>query len=471
MPEWLGTLVLIFALILIVNSIGSFLMWKVTKNILFKFAAIAWIANFINFGIHGIVQEKAYLTLLGHGFYFITSCCLAMILCESEEYKYNLKKYFYMGISMLGLSQCTFLFFKSYLFSALIIDIFIAIPMIWASIRALKNKTSDVIIKIYSVLLMVNAFHFLDYPFLHDSPKGSVFGFSFAFILCFLISILLPNLILQLKAKKYTLRLEATIAERTANLIHKTQELEESNKDKNTLLSIVCHDISTPVMIINYNLSKFKKNIEQFSDTQKDQIIKLDQNISIISDILKLVKNFHASKLGKFEIKIVPVEIEVVLEEAVEYFKPLCIFKNIQIEFNKKVSRKNIILLDVALFKNQVLGNLISNAIKFSESGQKIQIILEELENFVQISVVDFGVGIPNEKISILFDLNVNTSTKGTHLELGSGLGLPTVKAVIEKLSGHIEVISNVSKENLDNTFPNRGTSFVIKFPYYHASN
>lgn len=443
MPLWLPTIIYIFTCILIIDSIGSFAIWKYTKNPLFLKASIAWGANFINFAIHGATRDHAELTLIGHAFYFITAYNLSSILCDVIGVNLSAKKYSLFGILTLGASLGLFSEIQSYTWSALILDLFIAFPMIFYSYKTFIRKNSPIMAKAFAVILFINGLHFLDYPFLHDDPIGSVVGFSFAFLLSILISILLPSLILQISSEKYTGELESLIEERTLKLKERTQDLEQTNKDNATLLSIVCHDISTPVMIANYSLSKLMSPKSNTGLSENADAQKIQKNLNAVSEILRRVKEIHSLKLGKLEPQIQLHDIESHIFEVLQMYQPLSEQKDVHLAFVVKDQNKKLAKIDSVLFKNQILGNLISNAIKFSDPGQKIEILLSKEDHEVIIEVVDYGKGIEASKVNEIFDLNIPTTTKGTNSESGSGLGLPTVKLITEKMGGKISVSSN----------------------------
>lgn len=238
MPQWLPVLIMIFAVILVVDSIGSFMMWKFIRNRLFFIAGVGWAANFINFTIHGIATGHDSFTLVGHSFYFITAVCLAITLLEVVDIPYKLKDFFYIGVGMVTASISTYHLFKSYFISAMIIDLCIASVMVVSSIRTIRKFSGkkEPLLMVFSILTIVTGLHYLDYPFLHADPKGTIFGFSFAFLLSILNSIVLPMIILNENSKKYTNELEELVQVRTADLQIKTKELEVANQDKNALL-------------------------------------------------------------------------------------------------------------------------------------------------------------------------------------------------------------------------------------------
>jgi signal transduction histidine kinase len=108
-----------------------------------------------------------------------------------------------------------------------------------------------------------------------------------------------------------------------------------------------------------------------------------------------------------------------------------------------------------------ILRNLISNAIKFTNTGGKIVISTEQRPNELVISVLDSGVGMNNESIGKLFRIEENYSTLGTQKEKGTGLGLLLCKEFVDKHGGRIGVESESGK----------GSKFFFSIPNSKATN
>jgi signal transduction histidine kinase len=101
---------------------------------------------------------------------------------------------------------------------------------------------------------------------------------------------------------------------------------------------------------------------------------------------------------------------------------------------------------------NTVIRNLISNAIKFTRIGGKIELSSTKIDDKIELVVSDNGVGIDEEALSKLFRIDVQHTTKGTAEEKGTGLGLILCKEMVEKNGGSLRIESKV----------NEGTSFYI---------
>ncbi|MBE9480652.1 MAG: HAMP domain-containing histidine kinase, partial [Bacteroidetes bacterium] len=104
---------------------------------------------------------------------------------------------------------------------------------------------------------------------------------------------------------------------------------------------------------------------------------------------------------------------------------------------------------------NTVLRNLFSNAIKFTQQKGKVKITARNIDDFIEITIADSGIGIKPEDIKKLFGIDIGFSTVGTDNEKGTGLGLILCKEFIEKNNGKIWVESELGK----------GSNFIFTLP------
>jgi two-component system, sensor histidine kinase and response regulator len=132
--------------------------------------------------------------------------------------------------------------------------------------------------------------------------------------------------------------------------------------------------------------------------------------------------------------------------------------KNISLEYAP--TQEIEILTDMDIL-NTVLRNLVSNAIKFTNTGGKVEIMAALNEKQIEITISDNGIGMNDATIQTLFDISTNTTLPGTANERGSGLGLILCKEFVEKLDGSIWAESEVGK----------GSEFKILLPLKEGEN
>ncbi|MNT40656.1 Signal-transduction histidine kinase senX3 [compost metagenome] len=130
---------------------------------------------------------------------------------------------------------------------------------------------------------------------------------------------------------------------------------------------------------------------------------------------------------------------------------------HIKIETNVQ----HLVWADKVILQNVVLTNIISNAIKFSPNNSEIRIELKKTNQHLEITVQDFGIGIPHHIQTRIFELTANTSRTGTRGEKGTGYGLPLAMEYTRKMNGMIRIQSQ--EDHCDDHPP--GTKVVLNIP------
>ena len=191
----------------------------------------------------------------------------------------------------------------------------------------------------------------------------------------------------------------------------------------------------------------------------KHMIEIMDYTIKQTYDLLQNLLQWSQAQSGKIENKPVKVDLKKIVVNNIKLLKNNILEKNIKTE--NSIPENFFVYVDYNMI-NTVFRNLISNAIKFTQKGGYINIVLEQQtgdaepkDEFVIASVNDTGVGINEENIKKLFRIEENLTTIGTNNEKGTGLGLILCKEFIEIMGGEIWVESEVGK----------GSSFFIKIP------
>lgn len=235
-------------------------------------------------------------------------------------------------------------------------------------------------------------------------------------------------------------------------------KIEESLKMQEEFFINVSHELKTPLSII-YSATQLmevylKKNSNDANqekvfnniDTIKQSCYRLTKLINNIMDLSKM-------ETGFFELKLSNENIVQVVKNIVHGVSGHTQWKRLSVIFNSN-SEEKIIAIDADKIERVVL-NLISNAIKFSDSGNEIHVNVTDQGEWVQISVQDHGIGIDKEHMDRLFQ-RFYQADKSLHRNAeGTGIGLSIVKSIVDMLDGKINVESEVGK----------GSTFKIDLP------
>jgi len=220
--------------------------------------------------------------------------------------------------------------------------------------------------------------------------------------------------------------------------------LSEANITKDRFFSIIGHDLRSPFSSI-IGISELL--IEQIKEKDYDGI---EKYAGLIHDSSKRAMNLLTNLLewsraqtGKIKFNPEYFEFVTTINEVVALYIDSAEQKSIYL--SKNLPHDIPVVADKAMLKT-ILRNLISNAIKFTNSGGEIIIGAEQNEKELIVSVTDNGVGIKKEHIDKLFRIDYNYSTLGTNNEKGTGLGLLLCKEFIEMHGGKIWAESNQTK-------------------------
>lgn len=228
------------------------------------------------------------------------------------------------------------------------------------------------------------------------------------------------------------------------NLLQLNHQLKELNTTKDKLFSIIAHDLRSPFNGILGFSELLCKNIRICKTEKSEEYARIIN--STAKSTLNLLDNLLAwarLQTGRIEFKPQELFLQPAVQEVLEILKTNSTIKNISIKYFQS---ENIVIYADPNMLQTILRNFISNAIKFTNKGGRIEIFASHTQNRVEITVKDNGVGMDEETVTNLFKIEANSSTPGTANESGSGIGLILCKEFIEKQGGEISVESKLGE-------------------------
>ncbi len=220
--------------------------------------------------------------------------------------------------------------------------------------------------------------------------------------------------------------------------------LSKLNATKDKLFSIIGHDLKGPLGNIAGFAELLENKYETFNDEKIKKIINLIYKSSIsISNLLDNLLTWSRTQRQKLSIEPENLDMYTIVNECFILLSPTA--------DKKQISLKNDIEKNVAAFADKemittVIRNLITNAIKFTETGGEITAKANYDKNMLVIAISDTGIGIEPGKMDRLFDLDKDFSSTGTAGEKGTGLGLIICKEFVEQNKGKLWVESQATK-------------------------
>ena len=228
----------------------------------------------------------------------------------------------------------------------------------------------------------------------------------------------------------------------TNELKEQQKQLIESDKYKNNFLANMSHELKTPLNSIIVISSIMGKNKNQKLDEEQVKNMKIINScgndlLILINDILDISK----IEAGEIAINLSKINIFELVDNLISEMLPLANEKGLELNFDSLL--EGLSFLSDAHRIKQIIKNLMSNAIKFTEKG-KVDIILEENANDITIKVIDEGIGIAKEKLAYVFERFKQADGSTTRKYGGTGLGLAISKELAILLGGDIKAFSDL---------------------------
>jgi hypothetical protein len=232
------------------------------------------------------------------------------------------------------------------------------------------------------------------------------------------------------------------------------QELVELNELKDRFLGIAAHDLRNPITVVRGFLSVLTRGLlGEVPEKQKEIMNRMDKAcekmLALINDLLDV----SAIESGHLDFKPEPVDLARFLQESYASASIFAKGKSIEVKLDLEPNLPTVNMDPKRI--DQVIDNLVSNAIKFSYPETVVAIRARRVDNEIRISVSDQGQGIPADEIPKVFVEFGRTSTRPTAGEKSTGLGLAIVKRLVEAHKGRIWVESQVG----------RGSTFTFTLP------
>ncbi|MGF1586392.1 MAG: sensor histidine kinase [Bacteroidales bacterium] len=232
-----------------------------------------------------------------------------------------------------------------------------------------------------------------------------------------------------------------------------TRKLNKEGKQiRFQFLSVLSHEMKAPLNAIEGYLRIMQdrqagSNLDAYEKIIERSLVRVKGMRNLIMDMLDLTK----IESGKKKREVVPVNISEIAKISIDTMGPISIQKDVKI--NLTAPEKVMIVADQEEFEI-IFNNLLSNAIKYNIEGGKVDIIIEDNNEKLVITVKDTGIGMGQSEIPRLFDEFVRIKNEQTKNITGSGLGLSIVKKLTRLYKGEIYVEST----------PGEGSTFKLEF-------
>lgn len=229
-------------------------------------------------------------------------------------------------------------------------------------------------------------------------------------------------------------------------------KLAQFNAEKNSLISVVSHDLSGPFTSIKmWSQIMQQSDISNFSDDQKKALYRIQSSADNGEMLIRNILYIEKEEINSHTLSLEQLDLDAFLEDVIQIYHQRAKQKEIRIDYESP--GKPVFIMSDRYIVNRICENLLSNAIKFTPRGKRVWVMLaEDEDDIVTIKIKDEGVGIAAEDIPYLFSKYRKISSMPTEGEYSTGLGLSIVKRLVEELNGRISCESQ----------PGKGSTFTI---------
>lgn len=251
-------------------------------------------------------------------------------------------------------------------------------------------------------------------------------------------------------------QIQKELEERTEQLEKLNEELLRYGRNKDAFLSNVSHELRTPISTIQgYTEMLLSGSLGAINPRQENALRVVARNIQRLLSMVNEMIEFSKMEIRGIKLESRVFNLNELVKDYIEFIKPRSVAKDIEVVFEEEKLEKVYIWGDKDRL-GQVLGILMNNAIKFTESGGKVGVDVEvKSETDIDITVWDTGIGIPKEFHEKIFEKFFQVDSSPTRKYEGTGIGLAIAKSIVEAHGGKILLESEEGK----------GSRFTVRIP------
>ena len=246
-------------------------------------------------------------------------------------------------------------------------------------------------------------------------------------------------------------RLEKEVKARTLDIERQAEELRQMDKLKSRIYTNITHEFRTPLTVI--------KGATDRSNASPDSDAIIRRNTDRLLNLVNQMLDLSKLESGTLEAKFISGNVVDVIRDIFDSFAPLADAKDIGLHF---YAQPDSIIMDYdvdVLFR--IIGNLMSNALKYTPAGGNVYVELRQRDEALDISVRDTGIGIDANKVDLIFDRFYQVDDSLTRAGEGTGVGLSLTRELVEFLDGDISVQSKLDE----------GSVFTVVLPIRNDSS
>jgi len=253
---------------------------------------------------------------------------------------------------------------------------------------------------------------------------------------------------------------------RILNLQALKAKLQSQFESQSAVSRVLTHDLNNYLLILSSSVSlvdKILKKAPELFEASRRPMDRMTKTCHRMAELIVNVRNIQAIDEGKVGISLSAQPLGEILKESIANFQDRLKEKQIAVTAVTDLPSELLsapVFLEVTSALNSVIGNVLSNAIKFSPRGGHIDVSVESGAGVVELKIRDHGIGMDDSLKSKVFSKSEKTSRRGTEDEPGTGFGMPLVKMYMENYGGSVGIESATEAESPQG----HGTTVAMKF-------
>jgi len=232
------------------------------------------------------------------------------------------------------------------------------------------------------------------------------------------------------------------------------EDAERANRAKDEFLATVSHELRTPLNAV-LGWARMLGSQQTPPDRAKQGIATIERNALAVVHIIDDLLDVSRSIAGTFHLETQPVDLVAVAHAALDLVRPLADAKNVHLSFSPGMPSDGDLRGDPGRLE-QVIWNLLANAIKFTPAGGRVDVVVEAVGDHMEVRVVDTGQGIGPGFLPHVFERFRQADGAATQRQAGLGLGLAIVRQIVALHGGAVHVASEGE---------GRGATFTVRLP------
>ena len=445
-PYLLAITLFIVAMNLLIYS----LYWKSRPTTTTRNFGIYWLVQLVGLLLSGVFTENHLLMGIPFSASIVNFWIIYKSFIKDLEPKVLDFKVFLYGY---GVAWC-FAFaaeitWNDFTYTTMPLAIGLSLPAIYI-MKVLGQATNSDLKTFHHKLLFAfmpfSIVHIYNFPLFRGDETNRLWGLTVHILLIIAGSINLTmfhTYILELADKK---KLKGLVELRTEELNRRLSQLQVVNEEKSALFRIVLHDVSNPMSAIMGYLD-FALNPKIDETTKHKYLQGALRSAKTVTTTIRQIRSMESMAETKKRFYAEEIDLHEAFATVETIFRPQFDKKNVTLKVD--YPNEEIYLTgNKDLFCQSVLGNLVSNSLKFSHPGSTVYLTSKKENGNLKILVRDEGTGFEKTKIANMFDVSKSESCRGTQGESGTGFGMPLLKRYLDVVKGDIDIQTITQEES-----------------------